>query len=788
MPAPTLAPNDSKEDELNRGQSHYNDTFNGLSGAEKRGTADMSDFEDRLADDKLAKDAPSTPDEYDGQKKLQEKEAEGDKPGGWADKTTIKDQITKLPWFKRKSTWIGGGGGGGLIALLVMGGGMLPAFLLPSISQNMTSHNDTRSTILERRVTKFFARMGGGSDQLPKSMLATMDKNGIRPVANADGAKFNYEGTGNVETKPYGYEFTDADGKKKIVKGADFAGEYKKNPVLRKNFKKAFNMRFRAYNGKFMAKNFFRKFGIKRDGGITSKNSDVTKANLNEKVDAKLKTPDDLKEGKKDGIFSKVKDRIAKLLKRSLQKTEKAGGDPVLTVGVVGCLALDIPGFIAGTVRAIQAAQLIVLLSDLVLSPAGAQQAGAIDGDKLSMAAGMLTETDANGKSALDSPVLQSAIGVNKNPINVSKYAPGLAILTATAGASNLSKAFKPLCNTINSPEAVVAVASVEAFIGTVATAGVGDAILAFFRAGGQALAGLGAYMAVFQALESFGVIGFIADGAYNLIKAGVGNYVDGARGQELGDALGTAAYAFYPSASLAGGATPLKTEQVAGFAKVMYDVDNEYREEDVATLSPFDISSPYTFLGSIVSKLSLYSIANNPLRSALSTLGYIFRSPFGLLNSPAAFAADAASNCNNAAAFDLDDDIAINPAGYPCVGIPEEYIDMSDEEVYDLVKDQLDPTTGEPKDDSDIASMMGDCSEGDLGSVTGCVVEDTSSATATVSDCGPDDGDGCTKTKQITIPGESARKRAAESLYMYDLQIKNMMSGEDNEVSNGGL
>jgi len=794
MPAPTFTPGNEKQDDLNPGQRDYDRRFSELSSAEQQGTIDMGDFERNYQEN--ADSAQENQNINKAAEELRSKETEGAPlKGSWKNNTTGKINEKGKAWFKRKGAWFGIGGGGLGIAALLGLGGLAPAFLLPNIMQNATATNDVRSGILEQRVVQRLARiMGANVDttcstvtrcnagKMPKSMLSALEQKGIKPV-NADGTPYTDSSRGTyVNTNPSHYAIDDGKGGTRIIPKSEFIGEYKNNPGFRKSVKGAKNMMFFGYNGKYMLKNFFKPYGLKRDGGLAN-DAELTKDNIASKVDEKLKPP--LSEGDAEGAKNKFKSRLTAMLKKVGVKLSRVGGDPALAIGLGACTIAGLPQFASGTIRSIQAVQLGVLLMDVVMSPAGAQQAGEIDGTKLAAIGSMLTER-VDGKAALDSPILQSAIGVNKNLVTVSTdYAPGYMVLSnpGVQALNQVNAGMKPGCDLINTPQAAVASASIYAAI-TAMSAGTGAPIIAALKAGAAVLAGIGAIQGIITLAEDSGFLGFIAENAYTLIAPLIPQLAANARGQDLGDALGSAIYTFFPQAGLAGGAAVLTTDQVKDTSNQLSTLVNERREEDLATLSPFDTSSQYTFMGSIMSNLSLHSIEGNPLLSALSITGSLFTSPFSILSPKTSAAELTTANCGYAATFGIDESIAINAAGYPCVGIPSQYMNMSVDEVYDLVSDELNPETGEPKEDSDIMLMMADCSQGDLESVTGCTIKGTPAVSTSENICTTDIEEDCSNLNSISADAVSDKKRAAQSLYLFDMQVDDILTGEDDETA----
>jgi hypothetical protein len=196
-------------------------------------------------------------------------------------------------------------GGTAMTALVTIFGFFGQSIMLPNLSHNAFSKNDSRSTILERRLVSLIdhkmsnngpcdlKKASCKASKMPKSMLSAMERKGITPMADR-GTKFTYSGNGYVDTNPTGYTIPDGSGGTKFINASEFTNEYKNNPVFRKTFKGAYNMRFLGYNGKYMAKAFFDKFKIERDGGMAA-DPELTEPKVNEKLNEKLKGDPDIK-------------------------------------------------------------------------------------------------------------------------------------------------------------------------------------------------------------------------------------------------------------------------------------------------------------------------------------------------------------------------------------------------------------------------------------------------------------------------------------------------------------
>ena len=117
------------------------------------------------------------------------------------------------------------------------------------------------------------------------------------------------------------------------------------------------------------------------------------------------------------------------------------------------------------------------------------------------------------------------------------------------------------------------------AVVSTPAAAAVGllgTLFVGALKAVGKLAIVFGAIEGLMAAAEATGIIDNVADVAYGVAKDFIGNYLEGAKGEDLGDALGTSMYSYYSLAGSAGGAAVLKTSQVEGFQEVMAGVEND--------------------------------------------------------------------------------------------------------------------------------------------------------------------------------------------------------------------
>lgn len=697
-------------------------------------------------------------------------------------------KVTAKGFFKKNGPALGIGGG--IIGTIIAAFFFSSSLLLPGITLNAQERNDASGSMLERRFIKMLDKklnqsisdecrssmsVKCRSGKLSRTFLQSLASQGIM----AKGVDIG--GTGYVDGKPASYDVSDGKGGVRNITPSELINEYKNNPTLRKQVKKAYNTRYIAWSSSVIKKVFFSKYNLKKNGGMASADSSINSNNAREELDKKTKTnaPDS-----DDAKKNLGKNRVLDFVNRSGKRITKAGGDPILTGGAIWCIASNIPRFVVGTYRAIQLVQLLGLVNDLVLSPGSMSVAGDIDSEKYSAIAGLLTERTVPedggiAKSALDSAILLSAIGVNTKAPPMSKYTPGYDLI----GSNNVefNQGNDEFCDKILSPEAAYAAAGITA---AASATGVGGAILGALKAIGKILVSIGAIEAIIGLLNTMGVFDMLGDLVVGAIGAFAGNYIDGIHGEALGDAIGTGLKLYFSMGALSSTGSVLKRSQVGAFSNMMAEVANDYREEDIATLSPFDTSSPYTFLGSITYNLGMQLKTSGSVFSLIPSLFTMAISKTSPLVSATGITDE---DCSYASYFGLDEELAINIAGVPCAGVPVEYLDsMGIDEVLDLVSDQIDSETGEVLEDSDLSLMLADCGSGDFESIGGCTIGGgTGNETVSYEVCEEADLDenynckeGTGETKTFQALGVDEKKRAAMSIRMLDAQLLEAFDG----------
>ncbi len=735
----------------------------------------------------------------------------------------------------------------GLIGVFGVTGGLLasffgPASMIVSLMENLTSNNDSASTSLERRFMKAFGYASTGDPicaktsknikcrmgKISNKALTKLQNKGV--VGVTDGTQHDGKRTGYPAKNPTHYDILDNDGKTlhRIESGKlmSFLAQPENRRLASKvlGVRGAFNLRVTAWTGKYLSNKLYKKFAISRTGGLADGKHESSEgknryASSMEKLRAKIPPLGQL-DGIKDGLGSRV-----------TKDTKKAGkGGIPYTLAVAGCIAVKAPGYIAAGVAAAQLAQIMPIAMDTVLSPgskAKAMGAGSnFSGDDMAAVGATLTnqtkrKSDGKLTSALDSKYLLAAMGVNKSAPPVSKeFTPGYGVLKNgfIQGSNKAANATDAQCNVILSPAAMYTAMAAQA-TANVVQAGTGVGLI---TAGINIAASL--ILSEVAAVVLKEVVQAVGD---DVIKAIAENKaIPQAEGEELGDIIGIGATSFFAVGGMSRNLPTLTQSQLVGFNELKRESENFQREMDIASLSPLDISSKHTFMGSIVHNLRLGMVSNGAYNNTFSSiLSNIFSLPATALYNPVG-AADSFSSeyCGYADEFEMssgnpETDPAINMAGLPCTGITQSQANMSTEEAIKLIEEQGWLDESEPISDgatiddlvlsgyikadtplSDYIESCGNPISGDyIFNSGGCVMDDATPQKKITDLCvdGLTDLEGNKKTvcnePIIEVSGEtsvnlvssqtpSQRALIAIPVFLLDYQLIQAVNGEDDE------
>ncbi|TWP20957.1 hypothetical protein EUA67_03555 [TM7 phylum sp. oral taxon 352] len=716
-----------------------------------------------------------------------------------------------------------------IVGILGLGGGIMgiflsPATMLQNIMENFTWKNDSASVVKETRMKKVINRMLGSGDdagickskkircktgRLSNRALKKFKKSGLIPV-DADGKEMDIKGRGYPDKNPTHWKVEG------LNDGKPIESSKLKDELLKKENRKIaskvygrtglFKMRFHAWTGKHIGK-LYDKFKLKRNSAISKIDKKLGIKEKKEKFKEKLPK---FKEGPALEKVGKGVDNLGSKLKK---------GGLAYAISAGACTVVKIPNLIAAGVAAIQLAPLLGLVMDVILSPGSQAKASGLDSsgsgfsqETMETIGTMLTErgkmkgSDNAEGSALDSPYLLAAMGVNNDKPGIAKnYIPGYSVATnpIVRTLNSAEEASEPVCNYILSPVAMYTSMAAEAAIAA-STGGI-SAILSW--AGKAALSEVIKKVLEYTVGEK--VKNILAELAKSLLIPDKAQYKD------LGDALGVGAAAFFSAGSMGQMLPGLKMSQLAEFNGIQIANEEFQKEMDIASLSPFDTSSRYTFLGSIFHNMGNMMMANGTYsKTPVAMLSNILRLPsMALSYSSTAKAASGMYSdkyCGYAKDFSMgsgsSEDPAVNMAGLPCTGITNSQANMSVEEAIQIAEDE-----GWVKKDADIpdgatiADLMDnyiikdtplhdfieDCSAAEKGEYWfnsgGCTAPTDSTQTVSITTPTYKDSENKDITNQSFGAENSAkqyddRKLSAMSVLLIDFQIAQSINGEDDE------
>ena len=720
-----------------------------------------------------------------------------------------------------------------IVGILGLGGGILgiflsPATMLQNIMENFTWKNDSASVVKETRMKKVINRMLGSGDdagickskkircktgRLSNRALKKFKKSGLIPV-DADGKEMDIKGRGYPDKNPTHWKVEG------LNDGKPIESSKLKDELLKKENRKIaskvygrtglFKMRFHAWTGKHIGK-LYDKFKLKRNSAISKIDKKLGVKEKANKLKEKLPGFND------DKAIGGINERVTK----STEKLKKGGLVYVAAAGI--CLALKLPNIIASGVAAIQLVPLLGLVMDVILSPGSQAKASGLDSsgsgfsqETMETIGTMLTErgrmkgSDNAEGSALDSPYLLAAMGVNNDKPGIAKnYIPGYSVATnpIVRTLNSAEEVSEPVCNYILSPVAMYSSQAVDLAIDATGAATFGLTSLAKWIAK-KTLATVTTELLKYAVGDT--VKRVLKELAVSMLTSNNAQYKD------LGDALGVGAAAFFASGSMGQMLPGLKMSQLAEFNGIQIANEEFQKEMDIASLSPFDTSSRYTFLGSIFHNMGNMMMANGTYsKTPVAMLSNILRLPsMALSYSSTAKAASGMYSdkyCGYAKDFSMgsgsSEDPAVNMAGLPCTGITNSQANMSVEEAIQIAEDegwiQKDMDIPDGADISDLMNngyivkdtplhdFVEDCGDASTGSYWfsngGCTAPSDSTRVAKITEKTYKDEEGKDITNESFGTENSAkqyddRKLSAMSVLLIDFQIAQSINGEDDE------
>lgn len=793
----------------------------------------LSDQENQ-AFDNIADNFDKTADDSQENKNIADAKNREESGAGWVNNVSGSAQNTKSKFSLKGMVTKKKGIAGGIIALL-LGGGALGGFILgPSgmiidLMERITLKNDSSSMAAERRVVKVLSNMTNPDNdtfcanstkhlkcrtgRISNKALYQLNKKGVTAAG--------YDGTtksGYPSKNPASYDFDLGDGKKQNVLAKDlpsFLTDSKNRKLASKvlGIQGAFNMRAKMWTGKHITGNFYKKFNIKLNGGLADgTGKKVTSAN------ERLKAATDKLKSKIPGNekLSGAADAIREKVKATAEKSKRGGA--VYMSAVTGCIATKAPSFIAAGVIAVQLAQIMPIISDLILSPGSKLKASGIDPDNSATPEDMdgigtlltnKTARDGDGKmtSALDSPYLLAALGVNSSKLTPSSnFSPGFGVLSNPTMKSmiEVQNDAEPTCNKIMSPAAMWTAFTIDSAATVAASVTLVGGIVKV----------IGGFIATEIAVKlATEIVGAAASTAIENIAEN--DNIPNAQGEQLGDVVGISAMAFFSGGGMARNLPTLTESQLVAYEDVKQETIAFNQSLEAASLSPFDPSSRYTVVGSMLASFRTAALSSGSYGTPSSLLGGLLRLPATALSPNASASNQTINDCSYAKDFGLATDNpattpAINAAGLPCTGLLS---DMDSATAYELLEGEgwLDGqeamklgddatiddliSGGAILPNTPLSSFIETCSDASTGdyifSQGGCITQnvgttgglgdsvcyDTVVDGSTQQQCETDSNMGVTEVDLVKNP----RAMEAMSVWLLDYQVTQSINGEDD-------
>lgn len=709
-----------------------------------------------------------------------------------------------------------GAAAGGITGIIAAGGISLsmlfsPAALLVHVKEVILDRFNIQNTAIQERSDKIIATKTIGSStkgcegaklmcrfgKMSNKMLKSMADGGLVPYKDGkplviDPDTKDWRKTQRPdEFRPSG----EAKGKYKLkpgetgVKARDLNRFLRDNPAAAGDFRRFYNPKWAAFWDstftKFLKKVGFGSRGPKIEGddkdsvdksvkenadkaGENSLDSDGKAKGDKDETDEAKKKANESASGENKGAAGDINDAT-----KSAKGSASDLGKKVGKIGKSGALALvsmycfvtvDAPK-ISRALRALQMAQLISfgLMFLQVADEIKTSNNNPMSSDKASAIGSLFTQSskDSSGnyvkKSAMESDTMLYALegntGFNSKTSDYTNWIPGGGIMKAVtefgekmlSGDPTVRKAVQTSCNAFNSPVGQVFQLAVD------------------FSPGGLAIA---------AAMEIVTKTPWFNQAMEKLFKAMAGQLIHSTDVMEdFGNAVAGGMIYSMGEGGNAGATMPMTVTQAVAYSKQTTETRLADAAIDRATLSPFDVSSPNTFMGSIATKAIPYygAISSGPL-GAMGAITGIVSQTFSSILTPkssayASLTADDLKSCPDAGI--VKSGIAADPICNVQYGIPVEYLNSiePDQNVQWLID------RGMVKDEG-----SGGGYEDDDSIVSGSKLEKFLSACRQNPDS--------TLTDDCVINNE---EKARYSLYYIDHRIQKNMDGEDEYTSDQG-
>ncbi len=564
----------------------------------------------------------------------------------------------------------------GIIVLLGLISGLLsPALLLVHFKETMLDKfNDQLSAmdlrakaILKKKLTKNTIK-GVCSPITIRCKYQSVSNRQIKKFEKAEITVNGDKKTIFGRTKPESFEF-----KGKTIPADQLVNEAVKDPSLRSAINRGYNPKFYAFSDG-IAKKVRTKLGLRKTQNITATDEEKIKEEIKKNASGEAEIGSSGEKVKKKDPDCKSKceyvgpggttidEDTANRINNAVDEIEAkkgladAAGKTAVKSGLKG--ALTSTAFGLGAADSACTAWNILRLSAFAAKLYGQRQmiryyyqfanladeikAGDAKPEPVSAFGKIITSVNSQGKSATDSDGYKyAAYGDTFKPKEFDSDADSKKQLTEKAIEANVlanetsryingqiipSNLFADFVGFISKGGSTATVDDTCSFIKSwqgqtiVFGTAIAGAVVGFFTGGATVSVGAVAQLAVTASISV--AMAIITPKLMDLAK---GELITGdENGNEAGNALTSGAGGFNSQASQGRGLAVLNKDDAVAYSNLTKQVAAQYDEDERAELSPFDVSSKNTFLGSVVSQLIPYtSRLDTPTQWIPSTLAF---------------------------------------------------------------------------------------------------------------------------------------------------------------------
>ena len=548
------------------------------------------------------------------------------------------------------------GGPMGILGAILLGGGSMlsffggPSLLLLHIKENLTNHWNSQNTSFERRANKvMFKRIQNTAtdglcsvvnvrcryNRVSNRLLKQFEKNNVEALdkeGNVVKASDGFDAKkSTIGEKIENLRVTYPNGTQETISAKDFKKLYYEKPELRAIMHRAYAPRWVAFFDKVFNNGVIKKFSLTKKNKLAGaksekevresidkntkgkemngkyeakENDDEGKEKVTEDTDVGKAAKEAVSEGAEGATKSISKEAAANIIKNGVGKT----GNIVAMIAGGLCMVQDRAQSISKTIRLIQMTQ-VISYAMMFFTMADNIKAGSTDYMAVAVLGTILTTVLVNKsgnvtkKAATDGMGLKYGLMKEIAPTGTSnwtEYVPGGGWARKMSGVANALgsniSALKTSCKLINSTGGQLLMSVAGGWTSVV----------------GELVSNLAAPVisAVFAPILS------------KLINSMAGTLVSSATvGEDAGDALTSGAVNMFSEAAAAGGNGMLNVDQTIAYERETARLNLAYAAEQRTEHSPFDATSPYTFMGSLYSSFIPYMGSFSNLSSFVHNL-----------------------------------------------------------------------------------------------------------------------------------------------------------------------